>query len=1015
MRISTKLSAVVAGVFLTVGVTGIFAALHLGEVADATTAAQAKNVARTIAGMVTYQALASASPGKAGRSSIQDLVALQSIVNFISANSKYDVEVFDIKKTTVADVVQSDVGKQIEQERERPVAMTIRDGIARTYQFTNAEFPNGTRQVVVPVRGANQDIIAALVLDYTPLYDESIELAQSSLRAVVGLTLAALLLSVAGGLFISRMVSRPIGRLRDAAVALSEGQKEVAVEVSSNDEIGELGKVFNVMARSLEANHAALENRALELVHANEALRDEVATRLKAEQSLHLRNRAIESSVNAILIVGLVDKSYPIIYVNPAYERITGYAAAEVIGRESNFLLGNDLNQPELQAIRSSLRERREWHGVLRTYRKDGSLFWSELHIAPVRNEGGETEHYVAVLNDITAAKMQAEQLTYQANFDALTGLANRNLLQDRLQQAIVNSDRRGDGIAVLFIDLDDFKLINDSLGHNIGDELLKSIAERLKSCIRVSDTVARLGGDEFVLLLLNQEIADVHSAKAHNEPSTTPIESQITLFMQKLLASVGQPMVLAGRDIKVGCSIGVSLYPQDGKDADTLLKNADIAMYRTKELGRNGFQFFTGALHDRARTQMELGTSLRLALEREEFELYYQPQVSLRSGKIVGVETLIRWNHPEKGLVGPGHFIDFAEQSGLILPIGEWIIMHACAQNKAWQDAGLPMLPVAVNVSAKQCAQQDLIGIVRRALSESGLEAQYLEVELTESLSMAAPEKSVPLMNQLKEIGVKLAIDDFGTGYSNMSYLKRFPIDRLKLDISFVREITTDAGSLAISDAIITMSHSLHLEVVAEGVETEGQLELLKARNCDLIQGYYFSRPVRSNEIADMLKEDRRLSTVLTGRSPDAPAILALDDDPTVLTLLKLNLLPEGYVLLLANTASEAFEMLARREVAVILCDQQMPGMTGVDFLTAVRRMYPDTIRILLSAYEDFHVTRQAINAGAVYKFIEKPWKREDLRRTVEEAFASYQRTYTAKEGRDIQASETNPAIGNA
>ncbi len=996
MRISTKLSAVVAGIFLTIGVVGIFSVHRLGEVADATTAAQAKNVARSIAGMVTYQAMTGHSTGTSNSHAADDIATLQSIVNFIAASSKYDVEIFDAQRLTIADVVQSDIGKQIEIEREKPVAMTMKDGIARAYTLTNAEFPDGTRQVVVPVRGVNQKIIAALVLDYTPLYNESMELAQSSLWTIVGLTLGALCLSIMAGMFISRHVSRPLGHLRDAAMALSEGQSEVAVAIRSNDEIGELGKTFNEMARSMEAARETLQRRANDLVAANAALHDEIATRMHAEQSLRLLSRAIESSVNAILIIDIVDKGYPIIYANPAFEQITGHAATEVLGRESNFMLGHEVNQSEAKAIRSALDEYREWHGTLRAFRKDGTLFWSEWHIAPVPRESGGIGHYIAVLTDITAQREQTEQLAYQANFDALTGLANRNLLKDRLEQAIVKSRRHGDEIAVLFVDLDDFKLINDTLGHNVGDTLLKAIADRLKTCVRESDTVARIGGDEFVLLLVNQADSDRHADQAHNHAAPASLESGITLLMQKLIATVSAPLMLAERDIRMNCSIGISMYPQDGENADTLLKNADVAMYRAKELGRNGFQFFTRELHERVRMQMELGTSLRQALEREELELFFQPQVSLRSGKIVGVEALVRWNHPEKGLVGPASFIEFAEQSGLILPMGEWIMMRACAQNKAWQDAGLEKFPIAVNVSAKQCAQQDIAGIVRRALAESGLEAQYLEIELTESLSMAAPEKSVPLMYGLKEIGVKLAIDDFGTGYSNMSYLKRFPIDRLKLDISFVREITSDAGSLAISDAIITMSHSLQLEVVAEGVETEGQLELLKSRNCDLIQGYYFSRPVRAHELAAMLEEGRCLSSKVTGRTENAPAILVLDDDPHVLTLLDLSLRPEGYVLLLTAKADEAFELLARHEVAVILCDQRMPHISGVDFLTSVRRMYPDSIRILLSAYEDFEATRQAINAGAVYKFIEKPWKRDELRRIVEEAYLSYRRIET-------------------
>jgi diguanylate cyclase (GGDEF)-like protein/PAS domain S-box-containing protein len=990
MRIATQLSAAAAGVVLTFGITGLVTVHHLREVADATTSAQAKNVARVIAGMVTYEALVQVSGSQPGQPVKHTAASLQNIVNFIAVSSKYDVEIFDAQKTTIADVALRDIGKPLEPERETPVEMTLKDGVARAYQLVNAEFPNGTRQVVVPVKDVEHRIIAALVLDYTPLYEESMMVARSSLESVVGLTLGALLLSMLAGSMVARRISRPIERLRDAATALAEGKPGLEVDVATEGEIGELARAFNVMTRSLGASRAALQSRACELAQANSALHEEIAIRTQVEQSLHLRTRAIESSLNAILIVDLTKQGLPIIYVNAAYERITGYKAREAVGRNSEFLLADDLEQPEVHAIRSAVREHREWHGVLRTYRKDGRLFWSELHIAPVRDEQGVTGHYVAVLNDITAARVQTEQLAYQANFDALTGLANRSLLLDRLGQAIVNSSRRGDRIAVLFIDLDGFKLINDTLGHDAGDELLKQIAERLKASIRQSDTVARLGGDEFVILLLNQEAGEARNGQEHNAPRI-PIETFITGLTQKLLAGIGQSMLIEEQDVRVSGSIGISLFPQDGTDAETLLKNADIAMYRAKELGRDGFQFFTGKLHERVRLQMELGSRLRLALEREEFELHYQPQVSLRSGKIVGVETLVRWRQPGGSLVRPGDFIEFAEQSGLILPIGEWIMLRACAQNKAWQDAGLPAVPIAVNVSARQCAQQDIVGIVKRALAESGLEARYLEIELTESLSMADPEKSVPLMNRLKEIGVKLAIDDFGTGYSNMSYLKRFPIDRLKLDISFVREITTDAGSLAISDAIITMSHSLHLEVVAEGVETEGQLELLKARRCDLIQGYYFSPPLPAGDMAALMRQDRRLSSALTGRSAEAPAILALDDDPNILKLLRLNLHAEYYTLLLCDSAIQAFELLARHEIAVVLCDQQMPGMLGVDFLTAVRKMYPDTVRILMSAYEDFQVTRQAINAGAVYKFIEKPWQREQLMRTVDDAFESY------------------------
>ncbi|HEU4375980.1 MAG TPA: EAL domain-containing protein, partial [Telluria sp.] len=489
-----------------------------------------------------------------------------------------------------------------------------------------------------------------------------------------------------------------------------------------------------------------------------------------------------------------------------------------------------------------------------------------------------------------------------------------------------------------------------------------------------------RLGGDEFVILLHNQGGAGQACA-----------ETFIAQQMRKLVDAIGAPMTLSGSDVKVSCSIGVAAFPQDGMDPDTLLKHADTAMYRAKELGKDGYQFFTPQLQARADKQLKLAASLRLALERDEFELHYQPQVSLRSGKVIGIEALLRWRHPELGLVGPAHFISFAEETGLIIPIGEWVLRRACAQNQQWQAAGLAAIPVAVNVSARQCAHPDLEAVVRRALEQSGLPAQFLELELTESISMADPEESVPMMERMKRIGVMLSIDDFGTGYSNMSYLRRFPIDRLKLDISFVRDITTDPGSLAIADAIITMSHSLHVEVVAEGVETEGQLALLASRDCDIVQGYFFSKPLAVPELERLLRDERRLPAALTARPGDAPSVLVLDDDPLLLEYLELVLGGEGYAVHATTDPLRAFELLACHEVAVVLCDQRMPAMTGIEFVSRVKRMYPDTIRIMLSAYDDSLVTRQAINMGAVYKFIEKSGSHEEVKQAVEDGFRLY------------------------
>jgi diguanylate cyclase (GGDEF)-like protein/PAS domain S-box-containing protein len=571
--------------------------------------------------------------------------------------------------------------------------------------------------------------------------------------------------------------------------------------------------------------------------------------------------QAIESSVNAIVITDLKRPGTPIDYANPAFEKITGYSAAEALGRDTSFLLGADTEQPGIEELRRARAERREGQAVVRSYRKDGSLFWNELTIAPVRDERGEVTHFVEVMNDVTEAKNYEAELARQANFDALTGLANRNLLKDRLTHAIAAARREGGSLAAIMLDLDNFKVVNDSLGHHVGDELLQLVAARLKACVRSSDTVARLGGDEFLLV-----------TRASGQGRA---ESESTALVSKVLDAICQPVVVGGRSMRITASVGVSLYPQDGYDEDTVLQHADAAMYRAKELGRNRFQFFTADVHERIQRRLELHTSLRLAIEREEFELHYQPQVGLRDGEIVAVEALLRWRHPQKGLVPPSHFVGFAEETGLIVPIGKWVLNEACRRNKAWQDAGLPKVPIAVNMSAKQCEQSDVDQVVREALEASGLEARYLELEITESVSMADPQASVPLMQRLKATGVTLSIDDFGTGFSNLSYLPRFPVDRLKIDLSFVREIARDPGSLAVSEAIINMSHSLNLQVVAEGVETQRQLELLQARNCDTIQGFYFSPPLTHERLAGLLGEGRRLSYPRSPGVHDAPALV--------------------------------------------------------------------------------------------------------------------------------------------
>jgi len=431
------------------------------------------------------------------------------------------------------------------------------------------------------------------------------------------------------------------------------------------------------------------------------------------------------------------------------------------------------------------------------------------------------------------------EQIVYMAHHDALTGLPNRVLLEDRLNQALLLAQRYTRQVTVAFIDLDHFKLINDSLGHKCGDELLQTIAQRLADCARRTDTVVRLGGDEFVIVLYDQ-------------PSPT---QEIAPVIKRIQDALMRPIALSGHEIRVTSSIGLSSYPQDGVDADRLLSNADAAMYHAKESGRNTYQLYQVGLESEAKTRLVLEEGLHQALARDELQLHYQAQFDLHSRQIIGMEALLRWYHPELGMIPPGRFIQLAETSGAIVPIGNWVLQTACRQNKAWQEAGLPKVAVAVNVSARQFRDKGLLDQVEQALEHSGLEPRYLELELTESMVMQEPEQAVEIMRHLNEMGVMLSIDDFGTGYSSLSSLKKFPVARLKIDKSFVTELPNSMEDRSIAQAVIALGHSLNLKVIAEGVENQDQLSFLHEQSCDEIQGFLFSRPTPAEEFENLLR----------------------------------------------------------------------------------------------------------------------------------------------------------------
>jgi diguanylate cyclase (GGDEF)-like protein len=434
--------------------------------------------------------------------------------------------------------------------------------------------------------------------------------------------------------------------------------------------------------------------------------------------------------------------------------------------------------------------------------------------------------------------KRAEDRIHFMANHDALTGLPNRTLLKDRLTQAVLYAKRYDRWATVVFIDLDNFKIVNDSLGHNVGDELLKIVAERMVACIRATDTVVRLGGDEFVILLFDQpKSADMISAT-----------------LQKVRTSIAEPIRVDGHDIAVTCSIGLANYPNDGTDADALLANADAAMYRAKEIGRDNFQFYTPELNTKVHEKFLLQKELRNAILRSEFVIHYQPQVDLRTGRIFAVEALIRWQHPTLGMVAPMKFIPMAEETGLIVPIGDWVLLAACRQNKAWQEAGLPPMRICVNVSARQFKEKNWVSRVAGALRESGLAAKYLELELTESLIMQDVAQAVATMRELQILGVQLAVDDFGTGYSSLAALKNFPVARLKIDKSFISDILTNENDRAVASAVISLGQKLNLRVIAEGVETEDQVTFLRENNCDEMQGYHFSKPIPAPGIEKLI-----------------------------------------------------------------------------------------------------------------------------------------------------------------
>lgn len=683
----------------------------------------------------------------------------------------------------------------------------------------------------------------------------------------------------------------------------------------------------------------------------------DITKRKEMEENLRLSAAVFENTTEGVIITDADEK---VISTNRAVFDITGYENDEIIQKPISILKSERHDDEFYSDIHKAVAKTGSWQGEIWNKRKNGEIYPQWLNISVVKNANKEISNYVWVFSDISAIKESEHKLDHLAHHDPLTGLPNRLLLDVRMTQSLSRAKRNKNKIAVMFLDLDHFKNVNDTLGHPVGDMLLQEVAKRLTDCVREEDTICRQGGDEFIVIL--EELNDPHFASD---------------VAQKIIVSLAQKYVLQEHDVFITCSIGISLYPDDSEDMTTLFKNADSALYKAKEQGRNAYQYYTDELTINAMRRMEIENSLRKAIGRNELILYYQPQVDLYSGQIVGIEALIRWQHPQKGLVLPDDFIPLAEETGLIFQIGEFMLRSACSRLKSWIDDGLTKLKISVNISAVEFNQKNFSQTVEKILNETGLEGKYLELELTERTAMQDAQKSIIIMKELKKLGVSFSIDDFGTGYSSLSYLKKFPIDKIKIDKSFISNITTDSEDAAISQAVISMSHSMHLKTVAEGVETFEQHEFLRSRQCDEIQGHYFSHPLPEAQIHELLTNEGKIDIIPLQKKEKV--LLIVDDNKIMSDKLEHILQSDGYKILNASNSREALDILATNSVDIIIVDQDLSEMGSVELLRRVRKLYSKTIRILLSSHKDPEIIARAVNESAVHKIISKSLANND------------------------------------
>lgn len=683
--------------------------------------------------------------------------------------------------------------------------------------------------------------------------------------------------------------------------------------------------------------------------------------------------RAVECSPLGVLIADATHPDHPIVYANPAFSRITGYAIEDVIGKNCRFLQSDDRDQPALATVRDALARREEVSVVLRNYRKDGVLFWNQLSISPVLDPTGNVTHFICLLADVTIKQQYLEQLPLRSACacDSLTGLPSRQLTRRNLEEAIQVTDRDSELAALIILDVDNFRLVNSAVDDDGAELLLKAVGERLSSNVQKQAYVSRHGVDEFAVVV-----------GALNDAN------EVSKLADSLSRAMMNPFVIKDGTVRITCSIGIALYPQDGTDPITLLRHAGMALRHAKEQGRNNTQFFSSKMSDRVLEHVQLGAALRSAIESNALHLYYQPLVDLQTGLVSGLEALARWRHPEFGEIPPIRFVTIADECGLTEQLGEWTLQCVCRDMHSWAEHGLAGMRVAVNISPRQFCDPLLAAKVEKTLSEAGISPSLISFEITENVLIQDAEASESALARLKALGIGLVLDDFGTGFSSLGYLKRFPFEKVKIDQSFVGNIATDPEDGAVSKAVISMAHSLGIRVVAEGVETEAQCEFLQRNMCDEIQGFLYSPALPADELETFLKEQRQLPQHLLRISRPPRTLLLVDDEVNIVAALKRLLRRDNYTILTANSGQEGLEVLAKQEVDVIVSDQRMPGMTGVEFLRKAKEIFPNTVRIVLSGYTELQSVTDAINEGAIYKFLMKPWDDTQLRAHIEEAF---------------------------